>query len=267
MAFGYKTVLLLGATSGIGAALARKMLDGGSKVILVGRRKERLDELAGGYDASKAVPEVFDITQLSAIPSFVERITRDHPDLDCVVLNSGIQRTMNFARPETIDLSAFGDELTTNYTSYVHLTVALLPFLQAKKERSALVYTSSGLAFAPIVPCPTYCSTKAALHHFLLALRQQLRDNDFARIQVVEIFPPAVQTELHGPKGGHIGMPLDDFTEKAWAGLQQGLDEIPVGMAEKAHAGWEQQRQQMFAHMHGEMEKSGMLGHLYNIRD
>lgn len=54
-----------------------------------------------------------------------------------------------------------------------------------------VISTSSGLALVPMLRCPNYCATKAALHHFLLALREQLKES---RIKVVEILPPAVQS-------------------------------------------------------------------------
>ncbi|TIA69040.1 SH3-domain-containing protein [Aureobasidium pullulans] len=104
----------------------------------------------------------------------------------------------------------------------------------------------------PMMRCPNYCASKAALHHFILVLREQLK-NGPGNIQVIEIFPPAVQTELHDEKhqpdiknGGQIGMPLKDFTEATWAGLEAGKDQIPVGMSEGSFNGWEQERQKAF---------------------
>jgi short-subunit dehydrogenase involved in D-alanine esterification of teichoic acids len=80
---------------------------------------------------------------------------------------------------------------------------------------------------------PNYCATKAALHHFILTLRVQLEPFP---VQVIELFPPAVQTELHDAKhqptienGGQIGIPIEEFMEQAWAGIVDGKDEIPVG--------------------------------------
>lgn len=66
-------------------------------------------------------------------------ITKTHPDLDCVIFNSGIQRGIDFTKPETIDIDSVQMELTTNYLSYFALTKAFLPFLQAKKDESSLI--------------------------------------------------------------------------------------------------------------------------------
>jgi len=81
-----KKVILFGATSGIGYALAEKYAQTGAHVIAVGRRQEQLDELAEKYPG-KITAKAFNITDLGKIPSFVEEITKEHPDLDCVFLN------------------------------------------------------------------------------------------------------------------------------------------------------------------------------------
>lgn len=73
MTFHYKTVLVIGATSGIGLALAERMIENGSHVIAVGRRQENLDEFVQKYGEDKASSIKFDITNLAGIPAFVER--------------------------------------------------------------------------------------------------------------------------------------------------------------------------------------------------
>jgi short-subunit dehydrogenase involved in D-alanine esterification of teichoic acids len=219
-------------------------------VIASGRRKEILEQLVHKYGHDKVSAAPFDITDLDGIPNFATDITRTHQDLDCVFLNSGIQRGFNFAKPETVDINVITEEVVVNYVSYLALTKAFLPFLQAKTTDSSLIYTSSGLALVPMTPCPNYCATKAALHHFILCLRRQLQG---WKIKVIEIFPPAVQTELHDErhqpdiKNGHlIGMPLDEFTEEAYRGLVEGKDQIPIGMAHRVFDAFESKRQEIF---------------------
>lgn len=209
---------LLNPSIGIGEALANRLVEEGTFVIAVGRRKENLESLVQkhGHDKIQAVP--FDITQLNSIPNFVANITNTHADLDCVVLNAGIQRRTDFSDPESIDVDVLNLEFTTNYLSQLALTKAFLPFLQKKPTETALVYVTSGLALVPITRCANYCASKAALHQFILCLRAQLRDS---KIKVIEIYPPAVQTELHDEKhqpdiknGRSFGMPLDEFTDE-----------------------------------------------------
>ena len=162
--FPYKKALVIGATSGIGWALAERMIENGVHVIVVGRRKERLDEFVEKHGTDKATPVVFDITKLESIAEFAEDVIKKHPDLDCVLLNAGIQRAFNFVKPETVDFKVIHEEFTTNYFSYLQLTTAFLPFFQAKKEQTALIYTTSGLGLVPITRVSNYCASKAALH-------------------------------------------------------------------------------------------------------
>lgn len=122
------------------------------------------------------------------------RVTREHPDLDAVLINSGIQRGFDFSKPDTVDLAMFDTELVTNYTAPIYLTKAFTPFLKAQDKPTALMYTTSGLALAPLGRCPGYCASKAALHSFCITLRSHLKDTG---VRVIEILPPAVQTELH----------------------------------------------------------------------
>lgn len=252
MPFSYTKVLIIGATSGIGEALASKMVSEGISVIVTGRRDDRLSDFLHKHGEQKASKAVLDITKLADIPAFASDITSQHPDLDCVVLNSGIQRPFDFSKPDSVDLAVLEEELGTNYTSYMHLTKAFLPHLQKQGKETSLIFMSSGLALVPIMRCPNYCATKAALHHFCLCLREQLKRGP-GNVKVVEILPPAVQTELHDEKhqpdiknGRSLGMPLDAFLNEAWNWLTSGRDQIPVGMSEHSWGAFEETRQQIF---------------------
>ncbi|KAJ9306511.1 hypothetical protein DTO217A2_4057 [Paecilomyces variotii] len=246
-------ILVLGATSGIGLALSERFIERGIFVIAVGRRKQNLDEFVQKHGSDKTVAIQFDISKLDAIPAFAENVIKSHPDLDCIFLNSGMQRGADFSKPESLDISLLVEEMTVNYLSYLALSKAFLPFLLAKKEPTSLIATSSGLSMIPLYRCPNYSASKAALHHWLLVLRWQLRDTN---VKVIEIFPPAVQTELHDAKyqpdiidGRNLGMPLKDFTDETMEGLLGGKDQIPVGMSKIAFDSWEQERQKGFAKM------------------
>jgi short-subunit dehydrogenase involved in D-alanine esterification of teichoic acids len=252
MSYSYNKTLIVGATSGIGWALAEKIIESGKAVVIVGRRKEKLDEFEKKHGSDKVHSIVFDINELDKIAQFAQDVTSNHPDLDSVFLNAGIQRGFDFSKPETVDLSVLEMEFKTNYLSYMHLTTAFIPFMQKQNKETSFVYTTSGLALLPMPRCPNYCASKAALHHMILVLREQLRAGP-GNIKVIEIFPPAVQTELHDAKhqpdikdGGNIGMPLEEFTDAAWAGLTKGEEQIPVGFVAKAFDAFENKRQEMF---------------------
>ncbi|KAK6440773.1 hypothetical protein LTR95_002997 [Oleoguttula sp. CCFEE 5521] len=258
MSFRYSKVLVLGATSGIGYALASKFVSTGTSVIVSGRRQEKLDQFVSEHGSKGNVDSVqFDITDLKAIPAFAADIFKKHPDIDCVWINAGLQRSLDWTDPDKgVDIAKLELEILTDYTSPLHLAKAFLPFLQKQAPKdTALMYTTSGLALVPILPCGNYCAMKAALHHLILTQRQQLKDAG-SNVKIIELFPPAVQTELHdaehGDKGKEIGMPLNDFTEEAFAGLtSEHFEQVAVGGAKDfmGFSSWEQTRQATFAKM------------------
>lgn len=209
----------------------------------------------GSSNACAATP---DITKLSLIPGFAASIARDHPDLDCVVLNSGGQRAFDFSKLDTADLHTFGGELTTNYTAFVHQVTAFLPQLQkqGKEKETNMVFVGASLGLVPgMTRTPGYNASKAALHSWVTTLRQQLKGAG-DQVRVVEVFPPAVQIELHEEKyqpdlqnGGEIGMPLDQFAEAMYAQLEKGDDQFAIGPAhEWLENGFEAERQKIFQH-------------------
>ncbi|CAK7204066.1 UV-damaged DNA-binding protein rad7 [Sporothrix eucalyptigena] len=255
----YKKALVVGATSGIGEALAIKLAETGTHVVAVGRREDRLQALVGKAPQGTISTLVLDITDLPSIATFASVVTSAHPDLDAVILNSGVQRAFDFGQPGTVDLATLELELKTNYTAYVYLVTAFLPHLQAlsKKSNAYFVFISATLGLVPsLVRTPNYNASKAALHSFLTTLRQQQLDAGFDQLRVVEVFPPAVQTELHDPVhqpdlmgGDTLGMPLAAFTNELYTKL--GADPqlfVGIGPAEAliADGGLEDQRQKLF---------------------
>ena len=255
----YKKALVLGATSGIGEAFAAKLISTGSKVIVVGRRQDRLDAFIKTHGAENASAVQFDVTDLDGTKGFAQKIIKDNPDLDCVILNSGVQRAFDFTKSETLDLSVLSQEVTTNYTSAVFLTAAFLPHLKAQSQ-GHLVYVSATLGLVPfMVRTPNYNASKSALHSFIMAVRQQLQDAGQTNVRMVEVFPPAVQTELHDEKhqpdlvnGGEIGMPLAPYIERMFDGLVQGDNQFAVGPGEDLlkEGGWEAERGKLFEKQH-----------------
>ncbi|PYI12716.1 short-chain dehydrogenase/oxidoreductase [Aspergillus sclerotiicarbonarius CBS 121057] len=230
MAFPYKHFLIIGATAGIGRALASRLVQSGAKVTAVGRRKDRLDEFVTEHGADKANGVQFDIGNLDKIPEFAAEMMRQYPDIDSVFLNAGTQQPIDMADPEKFDLAGFHDEVKVNFTSFVSLTHAFLPYLAKKADPTSFIYTGSNIAIVPAAWVPAYSASKAALNAFVLCLRDQLRNS---KVKVIELSPPPVQTELHdymGEEAGRsFGMPVGEFTEQAYQGMTEGKDQIIIG--------------------------------------
>jgi uncharacterized oxidoreductase len=87
---------------------------------------------------------------------------------------------------------------------------------------------TSGLSFVPLANVPVYCATKAALHSFTMSLRWQLKDTP---VEVIEIVPPAVDTDLQAPGLHTFGVNVDEFADHVFTGLVAGEAEIAYGTA------------------------------------
>src|ERR1035437_8818483 len=153
---------------------------------------------------------VVDITEGDAIVRFAKQVERDYPALNVVILNAGIMRTELVQSGGLADAEAI---VATNLLGPIRLTAALLPTLLSQ-PRAAIMTVSSGLAFVPLAVTPTYCATKAAIHSYTQSLRYQLQHTS---VEVLELIPPYVQTELLGP--GQLtdpnAQPLNDFITEA----------------------------------------------------
>ncbi len=203
------TILVTGGTSGIGRALAEALHAKGNQVIIAGRRQNLLDEIAGRNPGM--VGMVADLSDGAAIERFAAEVKARFPKLNVLINNAGIARHEDYTADE-IDTAEAVKTVQTNIISVLQLSSALLPTLRAQ-AKSTLMVTTSGLAFVPYPPGPVYSATKAFLHNWLDAVRVQLRSTS---VEVLELAPPYVQTELGGPQQASDprAMPLDAFTRE-----------------------------------------------------
>ena len=125
-------------------------------------------------------------------PCFPEVRAR-FPELNVLIANAGISRTEDLAADDwnTSDAEAI---VETNILGTMRVVAALLPVLKGRAD-ATVIATSSNLAFIPRADFPTYCASKAFLHSWLQSLRHQLRK---VPVEVLELSPPYVQTELTG---------------------------------------------------------------------
>lgn len=207
------TILITGGGSGIGRELARAFQALGNSVIVAGRRRGALDETIGDRADMTAI-EV-DVEDTSAIAAFAARVVAEHPALNVLVNNAGIMKYEDVTAPR--DLGDAEAMIVTNILGPIRLTDALIGHLAAKGD-GAIVNVTSGLAFVPLVAAATYSATKAAMHSYTVSLRQQLR----GRVEVIELAPPGVQTDLTPGQSVREGyMPLDAYIDEVMALFQQ----------------------------------------------
>ncbi|GAA0262506.1 SDR family NAD(P)-dependent oxidoreductase [Actinomadura nitritigenes] len=195
-----RTVLIVGGTSGIGRELARRFAAAGSTVAVGGRSPEALSELAEeGFGAFTV-----DVTDGSSVTSARDAVLARYPDLDTVVIMSGVMLLEDLRDPAHFE--AAETTIDTNLVGTVRVIDAFTPHLVGRGA-GTFVTVTSGIAFLPFPPMPSYAASKAAVHAYSEALRAQL---DGTGVGVVELVPPAVATAGQEKVNPHA-LPLDDF--------------------------------------------------------
>jgi uncharacterized oxidoreductase len=225
------TILVTGGATGIGYGLAEAFYKAGNKVLICGRRQDKLKEAANKLPGLKTFQ--CDVTSKEGRESLFNWVKTNHPDINILVNNAGVSGLIDFKKgvPEVFKSE---DEIETNIKAPVLLSGYFIPLLAGKKG-AAIVNISSGLAFMPLADSPLYGATKAALHSFSLALRHQLKDTG---IKVFELMPPICDTDLgrdpgdNSPRPAHLkGIPPSEFAKEALEALKNDEYEFASGEA------------------------------------
>jgi uncharacterized oxidoreductase len=209
------TILITGGGTGIGRGLAEALHARGDKVIVAGRREDALKAVLAANPGMESV--ALDVTDPDQIRTVAAQLTARHPALNVLINNAGVMAAEDLTSLQP-DLTVAELTIQTNFLGLVRMTAALLPHLQ-RQPSSTVVNVSSGLAFVPLVRTPTYSATKAAVHSYTVSLRRQLEGS---AVEVLELIPPAVQTELMpGHATDPTAMPLDDYLAEVMSLLSQ----------------------------------------------
>jgi len=235
------TILVTGGAAGIGYAFAERFLAAGSEVIICGRREDKLREAKEKHPQLHT--RVCDVGDEAGRIALFDWATSEFPRLNVLVNNAGIQRRVNLAENE--DWQRTRSEIAINFDAPVHLARLFIPHL-LKQERPAIINVTSGLSFVPLANVPVYCATKAALHSFTMSLRQQLSETP---VTVIEVAPPAVDTDLGGVGLHTFGVPLDEFADAVFQRLPTGELEIAYGTAQKASRASREELDEIFRFM------------------
>jgi len=210
MEFTGNTILITGGGSGIGRGLAESLQKLGNQVVIAGRRKQALEETCAANPGMKWMQ--LDIEHAAAIRHFAAQAAAEFPSLNFLINCAGIMRAEKLLAQQE-DLRDAEAIVATNLLGPIRLTAALLPLLRSQAH-AAILNVSSGLAFLPLALTPTYCATKAGIHSYTLSLRYQLRATN---IEVLELVPPYVATDLMSGASDPRAMPLDKFITEVMA--------------------------------------------------
>lgn len=214
-------ILITGGASGIGLGLTTRFIQENNTVIICGRREDALKEVAEKFPS--VITRVCDLSVEAERINLYTWVSENHNDLNVLVNNAGIQNWMNIADDDFYQKAT--TEITTNVIAPLHLTKPFtkLPLL------NTIINVTSGLAFVPLAKVPVYCATKAFFRSFTLSLRHMLIPR---HIEVIEMIPPALNTDLGG-KGIHDGHPaVNDFIDSVFQQMKEGKTELTFGFSE-----------------------------------
>lgn len=218
------TIFITGGTSGIGRALAENLHRRGNKVIVAGRRRTLLDEIAAANPGIDTVE--LDVGDAQQIERVARQLIADYPTLNVLVNNAGIMPFDDAAG--ALDDTQAVRLVNTNLLGPVRLSAALVEHLKAQPE-SYIINNSSVLAYVPLASTALYSATKAAIHSYTLSQRFALRDTS---VRVLEIAPPWVDTDLVHKSGDPRAMPLDAFIAETIQRLGTATTEVVVDIAQ-----------------------------------
>jgi uncharacterized oxidoreductase len=231
-------ILITGGASGIGRALAERFLKENNEVVVCGRREDVLQEFSRQYPG--VITKKCDLEIAAERENLFSWVSEAHPDLNVLVNNAGIQNWMSVTDADFFQRAK--QEISINVEAPLHLTSLFLqhPALQT------IVNVTSGLSFVPLTKAPVYSATKAFFHSFTLSLRYLLQARN---VEVIELIPPALNTDLGG-KGLHdFAPPVSEFINAIFLQLEQGKKELIWGFSEAMTKAGPEELKQAFERM------------------
>lgn len=234
-------ILITGGATGIGYGLAERFVKENNQVIICGRRESALGEAKDKLPS--ITTKICDLAIASERIELFNWISKEHSDLNVLINNAGIQQWMSVFDNNFFERAK--EEVSINVEVPLHLISLFLNLPSLK----TIMNVTSGLAFSPLSKVPVYCATKAFFRSFTLSLRHILRSKN---IEVIELIPPALNTDLGG-KGIHDSAPpVSGFIEAAFEQLKQGKTAITYGFSEAMINASPEELKKAFARMNPE---------------
>jgi uncharacterized oxidoreductase len=214
-------ILITGGASGIGLGLTERFIKENNSVVICGRREAQLKAASEKFPG--LITRVCDLSLAEERIALYNWIAKEHSDVNVLVNNAGIQNWTGFDDPDFFQKAK--NEIDTNIEAPLHLTI----LFSQLKSLQAILNVTSGLSFVPLTATPVYSATKAFFHSFTISSRHLLKSKN---IEVIEIIPPALNTDL-----GSIGLhdaapPVSAFIASIFNQLKDGKSELTFGLSE-----------------------------------
>jgi len=213
-----RVAFITGASSGLGAGLARRVARSGYAVALAARRLDRLDEVARAVrDAGgTALPLSCDVREPDQVRAAVEAAVGALGPVDLLVANAGVS---GMTRPEGFSARNVEDVMWTNFLGPVYAVEAVLPSM-LQRGSGHLVAMGSLAGYGGLPKSGAYSASKGALHNFFESLRLDLRGSG---VDVTVVTPGYVKTALTAKNDHRMPflMELDDAVERIARGIER----------------------------------------------
>ena len=231
-------ILITGGASGIGLGLTERFVKENNTVIICGRRESVLNEVAAQLPS--VITKQCDLSLAKEREALFHWISEEHPDLNVLVNNAGIQQWMSVSDDEFFQRAK--DEIAINIETPLHLTSLFMKL----PSLDTIINVTSGLSFVPLTKVPVYSATKAFFHSFTLSLRHLMKAKN---MEVIELIPPALNTDLGGVGLHDQAPPVSTFIEAVFEQLKQGKTEITFGFSDAMAKAGPEELQKAFTRM------------------
>lgn len=214
-------ILITGGASGIGLGLTERFVNENNTVIICGRRESVLKEVSDKYPS--VITKTCDLSITEEREALFDWISENHSDVNVLVNNAGIQQWMKITDDNFYERTK--EELAINIEAPLHLTSLFIKL----KSLQTIINITSALSYVPLTKVPVYSASKAFMRSFTQSLSELLKSNN---IEVIEMIPPALNTDLGG-KGLHdVFPPVSEFIDAIFAQLKEGKTRLTFGFSE-----------------------------------